>query len=177
MTATVSTPAARPRFRELFDAHVDYVWNTLRRFGIPDAERDDVTQEVFLAVHDLLEDYDATRPFRPWLFAIAYRVALRHRRRVGRRAEDVSEPAALADRVVTRDESSARDARELVLRAVEAIEIHRRAVFVMKELDGHDVPEIAEALGIPLNTAYTRLRLARDEFRAAVERLDKGAPS
>lgn len=40
----------------------------------------------------------------------------------------------------------------------------------MHDVDGHDVPEIATLLSIPLNTAYSRLRLARADFRAAVER-------
>jgi RNA polymerase sigma-70 factor (ECF subfamily) len=56
-------------------------------------------------------------------------------------------------------------------RALEAMEIDRRAVFLMHEVDGFSIPEVAEALAVPLNTAYSRLRLARDEFRERVRRL------
>jgi RNA polymerase sigma-70 factor (ECF subfamily) len=52
-----------------------------------------------------------------------------------------------------------------------SIELPKRAVFVMTEIDGATTPEIAEALAIPLNTAYSRLRLAREEFAAAVQRI------
>ena len=45
---------------------------------------------------------------------------------------------------------------------------------VMAELDGATAPEIAEALGIPLNTAYSRLRVARQRFADAARRLRRG---
>lgn len=159
-------------FRDLFDVHASFVWSTLGRFGVATADRDDALQEVFLHVHDLLPDYDAARPFRPWLFAIAYRVALQHLRKRGRRREELEPPADVAARAGAHDGQHTRDAREIVRRALAAIDIHRRAVFVMKEIEGHDVPEIAEALGIPLNTAYSRLRVAREEFRDAVTRIE-----
>jgi RNA polymerase sigma-70 factor (ECF subfamily) len=161
-------------FRALFDANVAYVWNTLGRLGLAPADRDDGIQEVFLHVHDLLADYDPSRPIKPWLFAIAYRVALQQRRKHGRRREQCETPTEVVTKAGAHDGRSSQEARELVARALASIDIHRRAVFVMKELDGYDVPEIAEALGIPLNTAYSRLRVARDEFRHAVTRLEGG---
>jgi RNA polymerase sigma-70 factor (ECF subfamily) len=164
-----------PSFRELYDAHVAYVWSTLGRLGVTPADRDDALQEVFVHVHDLFADYDSSRPFKPWLFAIAYRVALRHHRKRGRRREQLEPPNDVAAKAGGHDDLRAREAREIVTRALSSIDIHRRAVFVMKEIDGHDVPEIADALGIPLNTAYSRLRVAREEFRDAVARIEGGA--
>ncbi len=171
--ATSEHESIATEFRQLFDAHASYVWNSLRRLGIPDKDRDDLTQEVFMTVHALLDDYDRGRPFRPWLFGIAYRIALRHRRRLGR-GREVPEPSREpVDRTPTAEAALvSKQARELVAAAIEGIELHRRAVFVMKEIDGVDVPDIADALGIPLNTAYSRLRLAREDFRDAVRRLD-----
>src|SRR5262249_9412222 len=64
-----------------------------------------------------------------------------------------------------------RERQRLVLAAIESIDLAKRAVFVMAEIDGHTMPEIATALGIPLNTAYSRLRLARGEFADAARRL------
>ena len=55
-----------------------------------------------------------------------------------------------------------------------ALELDRRAVFVMHDIDGHVMPDIATALGIPLNTAYSRLRLARADFAVAVKRAQGG---
>ncbi len=164
---------ATPTLRELFDAHVVYVWDSLGRLGVPHADRDDAVQEVFLTVNDLLEDFDAARPFRPWVFSIAYRIALRNHRKRGRRREDLEAPEDLAAFARGSDDHDARDAREVVARALDAIDVHRRAVFVMKEIDDCEMTDIATLLGIPLNTAYSRLRLARDEFREAVSRLER----
>ncbi len=61
--------------------------------------------------------------------------------------------------------------RALVLSALDRMPLERRAVFVMHEIDEHSIPDVARALDLPLNTAYSRLRIAREEFAAAVRRL------
>jgi RNA polymerase sigma-70 factor (ECF subfamily) len=165
--------AKAPAFRELFEAEFSYVWNTLRRLGVKEADVNDQAQEVFLIVHGLLPDYDATRPVRPWLFAIAYRVACRYRALARHRYELVEEgttehldPTPLPDQRLESDE-----ARELLLEAIEAIDLPRRAVFVLAEIEEQPMSEIAHALQLPLNTAYSRLRLARADFERAAHRI------
>ncbi len=64
----------------------------------------------------------------------------------------------------------ARQEQNLVIGALATMEEDRRAVLVMHDLDGHSMPVIAEALGLLLNTAYSRLRLARVDFAAEVRR-------
>lgn len=173
------TPSSResvvalPVFAEIFDAHFGYVWNTLRRLGVSEADARDQAQEVFVVVHSLLGDYDPARPIRPWLFGISYRVACRWRALARHRRElamdtppDAVDPAPAADEAL-----AAHEARDLVLRALDTIDLDRRAVLVMNLLDEQPMPEVAEALGIPVNTAYSRLRLAREDFEKAVKRL------
>lgn len=63
-------------------------------------------------------------------------------------------------------------ARDLVLRALSDLDFDRRTILVMHDLEGFQAPEIADVIGAPLNTVYSRLRVARAEFRAAVERLE-----
>jgi RNA polymerase sigma-70 factor (ECF subfamily) len=161
--------ASAPTLRALFDEHVGYVRDSLGRLGVPHADRDDAVQEVFLTVNELLDGFDPTRPFRPWVFAIAWRIALRHHRRRARRREELAEPELVAAKAPTEVHDG--DAREMIACGLAAIDAHRRPVFVMKELDGCAMAEIADLLGIPLNTAWSRLRLARSEFRDAVSRL------
>jgi RNA polymerase sigma-70 factor (ECF subfamily) len=164
-------------FRALFTMHAPYVWNTLRRFGVLPADLEDQTHEVFLQVQRHLGDYDASRPVRPWLFGFAFRIASQHRRRVDRRredsgpdrAEDAVDPAALPDERIASEQN-----RRLVLDALGAIDLDRRAVFVLYEIDGVSMDEIARSLGIPVNTAYSRLRVARGEFATAAKRLKRG---
>jgi RNA polymerase sigma-70 factor, ECF subfamily len=162
-----------PSFRALFESEFDYVWNTMRRLGVRDADTLDQTQEVFLVVHGLLPDYDASRPVRPWLFAIAYRVACRYRALARNRYEvsDDTTPEPVDAALLPDEKLEAEEARALVLEAVQAIELPRRAVFLLAELEEQPVPEIAAALGIPVNTAYSRLRLAREDFERAVSRV------
>lgn len=164
---------AEGTFRRIFETEFSWVWNTLRRLGVSEADALDQTQEVFVVVHGLMPDYDAERPVRPWLFAIAYRVALRYRALARHRyevaAEDPGEPEGSSPR--PDEQLEAEEARALVLEAIEAIDLPRRAVFILAEIDEQPVPEIAAALQIPVNTAYSRLRLAREDFERAVHRL------
>lgn len=173
--AAASAEPERPSLAEVFRDEVDYVWNTFRRLGIPSSDLQDLTQELFLTLHHLMPDYDPSRPIRPWLFTIAYRMAARHQQR-SRREQATGDEYDRPDSSADLDRHlAASEERALVLRALEYVEIHRRAVFVMADIDEVSVPEIAMSLGIPLNTAYSRLRLARQEFREAVRRITAGA--
>lgn len=176
-TIAPSPPAAPPDFRALFDAHFPYVWKTLRRLGVREADLPDVSHDVFIVVARRIADFDPARPMKPWLFGIAYRTAKDHRRLVRHARElpiaddlDPSDPAPLADELLDKAEQQA-----LVRRALATIDEDQRAVFVLFELDGATMPDVVEALGVPLNTAYSRLRLARAAFRVAVNRLSKKA--
>jgi RNA polymerase sigma-70 factor, ECF subfamily len=172
-TSDVRVAAERPDFTALFRAEIGYVMHALRKLGAPERELEDLAHDVFVAVHRKLDDYDPERPVRPWLFGIAFRVASDHRRRAQSRREVLRDgPADIEDVRPSAEEQMARgEDRRLVTRALDAIAIDRRAVFVMHDMDGISVPEIARVLEVPLNTAYSRLRLAREEFRDAVRRL------
>ena len=165
----------RPKVSEVFQAEYSYVSNTLRRLGVREADLEDVAHEVFLAVHRRLSTYDPSRPLRPWLFGIAFRAAsdyrrlARHHREVSDEHIDVADDAPGAD-----DHVFARQARELVGKALDVLDLDKRAVLVMCDIDGHSVPEIAAALNIPLNTAYSRLRLARAQFTSVITALEGG---
>jgi RNA polymerase sigma-70 factor (ECF subfamily) len=168
-----------PSLRDLFVVHAPYVWNTLRRLGIPASDLEDLTHDVFLQIHRHFARYDWTRPVRPWLFGFAYRIASQHRRRTFRRREAFFEPELAVHGGALPDElAAAGEERRLVVAALQAIDLKRRAVFVLHELDGVEMSEIARALEIPANTAYSRLRAARAEFAAAIKRLQsrRGPP-
>jgi RNA polymerase sigma-70 factor (ECF subfamily) len=160
-------------FESVFEAELPYVWNSLRRLGVREADVQDQAQEVFVVVHSLLGDYDRARPMRPWLFGIAYRIACRYRAlaRHRREAPEEAAPEPASSAPAADEAIAAAQSRALVLEALDAIELGRRAVFVMNVIDERPMPEVAEALGIPVNTAYSRLRLAREEFEKAVKRL------
>jgi RNA polymerase sigma-70 factor (ECF subfamily) len=158
-------------FESIFEAEFDYVWNSLYRLGVYERDLEDVTHDVFIDVHRRFAGYDPTRHIRPWLFAFAFRAASDYRRRARYRREvmaetDPSDVTPLADEQLARQE----DLR-LVRAALEKMALERRALFIAHDIDGRAMPEIAESFSIPLNTAYSRLRLARADFAQAIARL------
>ena len=155
-----------PDFRAVFDAEFGYVCRALRRLGVREADLKDVAQELFVSVHARLGDYDRVRPIRPWLFSFAVRYASNYRRLARNQTPDgetKGEPRT--------EDSPQIEARDLVLRALNRLDFDRRAVVVMHDLEGFAAPDIAVQLGVPLNTVYSRIRLARADFREAVEGL------
>lgn len=172
--ASGTPPAARTDhadFRSWFEAHFDYVWHTLRRLGVRPSDLEDLAHDVFLQVFRNLARYEPERPVRPWLFGFAYRVASDYRRRASHRLEVLVETHEPIDSCPGALELlSRREEHAFVHAALETLELKRRAVFILHELDGCSMPEVAASLDIPLNTAYSRLRLARKQFRAACQR-------
>ena len=164
--------AQRPTFRSIFESESSYVCHVVRRFGVPDRDVEDVAHDVFVTVYRRLDDFDPRLPLKPWLFGIAYRVAAAYRRRKANSEIVVDRLPDKADNVPSADERLvAEQRRRLVLRALEALEPDRRAVFLLHDIDGVTIPEVAAGLEIPLNTAYSRLRLARADFTVALRRL------
>jgi RNA polymerase sigma-70 factor (ECF subfamily) len=154
--------------------HAGYVWNSLRRLGVPASDLEDLTHDVFLQVGRHVGDLDPTRPVRPWLFGFAFRVASQHRRRAHRRRETPGEADRMTHPGPAPDEQLvAEERRRLLMAALQRVDIERRAVLVLYEIDHTPMADIAEVLGIPVNTGYSRLRVARAELAAAVRSLQK----
>lgn len=156
-------------FLELFRREESYVQRTLRRLGVSPMDVEDLAHEVFLRVHGSLSSLDRSRPVRPWLFAFCFRVAGNYRRR-RREAPDPdiepADPRPSCEELIEREQD-----RRLVLRALDVLSLEQRAVFVLHCLDEVPVPEVSKTLGVPLGTAYTRLRAARKSFAEEVRRI------
>jgi len=163
----VADGAPRPTLEEVYDRHAAMVWRALRGLGVPADRVDDAVQDVFLVVHRRLGDFEGRASIATWLHAIARRVAGKHRRR------DAGAP-------LDRDHASAEDspletaqrhqAARLVLAILDELDDDKREVFALMELEQLTAPAVATLLGIPLNTVYSRLRLARQRFDAALAR-------
>lgn len=172
-------PGKSSSFRALYEQELSYVCKSLKRLGVPAKDTEDLAQEVFVTAFQRFGTYDAARPLRPWLFGIAFRVASSFRNRAHHRTELVGELPELEDQAASPDETvAASQGRKLVLRALGALNLDRRAIFVLHEIDGVSVPEAAQALSIPVNTAYTRLRAARHDFTEQLRQLRReGGPA
>jgi len=172
------TPGRPPDFLSIYRSEFPYVWKTLRRLGAPAQDLEDLAHDLFVVVHRHLNDFDPDRPLRPWLFGIAVRVVSDFRRSPRSAREILGETAEPVDGAPSPHERlEGTEARAVLMKALDGLDLDRRAVFVMHELDEIPVPEIASTLGIPLNTAYSRLRLARADVAAAIQRFRAGERS
>jgi RNA polymerase sigma-70 factor (ECF subfamily) len=164
----------REVFQSLIAPEIAPLHRFLRRIGVREADLDDVAQEVLIAVGMRLSEYDPTRPVRPWLFAFATRVAASWRRSARSTRESLSATAqdAQSDGAMNAHEwIESKQRRQLVIDSLQELDDEQRVVFVLIELESMSAPEVAAALGVNLNTVYSRLRLARATFTAAVRRL------
>lgn len=163
----VSEPARPPgagldAFDAVYEREFDYVWRTVARFGVPPGDVADGVHEVFLVLYRKWHDLERKDELRPWLFGVARRVASAMR---AKRRDELAdaEPVAAADPLEAK--------RELLYRALDALDDDRRAVIILHDLEGHTGVEIAAILDIPANTVHSRLRLARADLLAAVRKL------
>ncbi|WP_394845464.1 sigma-70 family RNA polymerase sigma factor [Pendulispora brunnea] len=165
--------ASMAEFEQIYRAEFRAVWAFLHRLGARSAALDDLTHDVFVTAYARFSTFDRTRPAKAWLRGIAWRLFADYRRLHYHRHEvdaergehvPISEPSP-DERI------AARQAREMIDEALDALDDDKRAVFVMYEFDGLSVPEIAAAMEAPAPTTSSRLRLAREAFTAALERV------
>lgn len=158
-------------FEAVYAEYVGFVWRCLRNLGVPDRGLDDAAQEVFIAVHRGLAAFRGDSQLRTWLYGIVRNVAYKQARRIRRkdRAEPIDEQ--LMSRAPTPSEHAEEaQAADFVQRFALGLPEKKREVFMLALVEQFSIPEVAEMTGIPLNTAYTRLRAVRTEFREALLR-------
>lgn len=157
----------------IYELHADFAFRTLRALGVPPRDVGDAMQEVFLAVHRTLAGFEERCSMKTWLFTICRSVARDRRRRAHQRYEVVDgglvneEPDQGADMLAHLEHRQRLAELDAILATMDE---DQRLVFVLFEIESMTGGEISEALGIPLGTAYSRLRLARSAFRAEVAR-------
>jgi RNA polymerase sigma-70 factor (ECF subfamily) len=154
-------------WRALYVAQFGYVSRLARNLGTPPAEIDDVIQEVFTIAFRRLNDFQYGQ-LTTWLFRICANVVTDHHRKrrvrtafaalFGPREEEASPqpgPEAQLEQA---------QARVQVGRLLAQMSPKKREVFVLFELEGLSGEEIAERVGCPVDTVWTRLFHARKEF-------------
>jgi RNA polymerase sigma-70 factor (ECF subfamily) len=165
----------KDRVLEAYQQEIPYIFHALRWLGAPPHEIEDLAQDVFIALRRSWPRYDSSRPLRPYLFGVAFRVVSMQRRKQKREVVfaylEVRDGGPGPDEMV-----QAKQARAIVLGALEKVPLRRRAVLVMHDLEGVPMAEVAATLSIPRFTAYSRLRKARMELEAAIRRVVKDAP-
>jgi RNA polymerase sigma-70 factor (ECF subfamily) len=168
---------ARPLdFNAVVAEHGPYIWRVLRRLGVRASDIEDVWQETFIVVHRKLGGFEGRSSIRTWLSAIAVRVASDYRNRAHRRREQATEevpedPAGdVFQRVSQHDEMIERERRALLDKLIAELKPEQREVIVLYEFAELPMQEVADALGCPLQTAYSRLHAARRALEQAARR-------
>jgi RNA polymerase sigma-70 factor (ECF subfamily) len=175
--APAHAPVPADRLTTLFQQHFDLVWRTVRRLGVPPEAIDDAAQEVFVVASRRLAAIEPGKE-RAFLYGTAVRVAADARRSSSRRRIaphgdaplDPTDPAPAPDELVEQ-----KRARELLDELVARLPDDTRPVFVLYELEGLTMEEIASCLEVPPGTVASRLRRGREAFHAAVAKLDRAA--
>lgn len=166
--------AERLDVASIHDDHAEFVWVSLQRLGVPTYDAEDLLQEVFIVVHQRLHSFDHSSRITTWLFGICLRVVSAYRRRAHRRRE---QSVAQVPEERTLDEASPeqaavnRQAGERLRAALDLMDLGKRAIFVMFEIDGLSCDDIAEMLSVPIGTVYSRLHSARSDFDRALLRM------
>jgi len=167
---------ATPRFDEVHREHFGFVYASLLRLGVPPDAIDDAAQDVFVAVHRQLPGFEGRSALRTWLFGVARRVAFRHRRtalRLDAKARalasaPVEAPAGVADALEQAERAA------LLLRALGLLDDDKRAALTLQVFEELSGPELAQLLGVNVDTAYSRIKAARRELRRALVALGVG---
>lgn len=162
-------PTTDEQLAAIYREHFSFVWRSLRRLGVPSAALEDLTQDVFVVAARRLEDFEGRSSMETWLFGIAMRVFLTRRRSDWRHSRKLDELALQAE--PSEDPISKRDAQHTLHTLLDQLDDEKRAIWVLAELEGFTVVEIAEGLEANVNTVYTRLRAARTQMRKAADKL------
>jgi RNA polymerase sigma-70 factor (ECF subfamily) len=151
--------------------YFEFVWRSLRRLGLDEGLADDAAQEVFLVVSRKQPLIQPGRE-RSFLFGTALRVAADFRKQVTRRREVPEEHSAETIDPAPSPESlvGQKQARAALDELLGELPDDVRPVFVLYELEGLEMQEIAELLSLPRGTVASRLRRGRTIFGGAVKR-------
>lgn len=172
VTAAAEAAPAAPSSAEVFRAHGAFVFRLLRRLGVPDADLDDLVQDVFVIVHRALDRYEERSHLRAWLYRITVREASRWRRaRPPQGTVDVEQLVA-SSMAGPEEQAQATEARADFERLLSVLDEERRSVFVLYEIEELSMEDVARAVECPVATAYSRLRSARKLVLAAAKRLE-----
>jgi RNA polymerase sigma-70 factor (ECF subfamily) len=157
-------------FETLYAEHFGFVWRSLRRMGVDPSWVEDAAQDTFVVVHRRLHDLLPNASRTAFLYGIALRVAKDYRRRARRKATDaLNEEGTMSGAEGPFDHTAKAEASRFVESFLATLDEDKRAAFALSELEDMSAPEVSAALGIPLNTVYSRVRIGRERFVAYVK--------
>jgi RNA polymerase sigma-70 factor (ECF subfamily) len=170
-------PVARAvlSFDQVYERHFRFVWRVLRASGLPPSMVEDAAQDVFVVVHRRLSEFECRSDIRTWLFRIASWVVTSERRKLRtKRENEENDEHAVSD---VRDRSAGpleilerSEAIRTLERILGRMDPEKRMAFLLMDIEEMKASEVAEVLEINVNTVYSRLRLAREQFKLLLQK-------
>jgi RNA polymerase sigma-70 factor (ECF subfamily) len=168
---------ASESLRRLWREHAGFVRAAIVRLAGPSLDADDVLQEVFIVAWRRHGDLREGASVRGWLHAIAARTVLAARRKARlRRFFGLDKAEEVAGEGGPGRDFEKAEAASLVYRALDRLSEKKRTVVILFEIEGLSGEEVAEVLGIPKATVWTRLHHARAELLLALSELQRQDP-
>jgi RNA polymerase sigma-70 factor (ECF subfamily) len=157
-------------FDTVFRTHLASVRRTLFSLGVGNAWVDDAAQDVFLIVHQKLSEFEGRSQLSTWIYAVTYRVAQNHRRKAQLRNHEAIPETAVSGEPGPAEQLAQGQAARFVKDFCDKLSDAKRDAFVLCVLEQRAAPEVAEVLGVNVDTIYSRVRKVREEFRQALAR-------
>lgn len=163
-------------FDQIYATWYDEVSRWIRAMGGPEAEREDLVQDVFVVVHRRLGDFDG-RNLPGWLYQIARRRVRDFRRllwvkHLVVRRNPLPEGLTLV-RPSPAEDLETKEKRKLLERLLDKLGDSERAALVLFEVEGYSGQQIAAVQGVPLNTVWARIHKARKKLQSYLERFER----
>lgn len=151
---------------ELVHSNHRFIWRLLGRLGVPEADLDDATQQVFMVLTQRSDLEIWVGSERAFLFGIALKVARTQKRSRARRRESSAAPPQLIAAAEASPEALTEQqrARRLLDEILESMPMDLRLPFVLFEIEDVGTADIASLLNLPSGTVASRLRRAREWF-------------
>lgn len=164
-----------PPFADIYKTYISFVWSMTRYLGVQQGDLDDVVQEIFVIIHGRLHTIEQPESLRSWIYSVVRRTVSRYHRTKRTRLINTGtvrmEPEPVPLELCTPQQMVEQSEQVQLLQSLlEKLDPPKREVFVLTEVEEMTAPEIAAAIGIPLNTVYSRLRAARLELEEALQR-------
>lgn len=176
------TPFAPPTFERVYAETFPAAWRMVRRMGVADTSVDDVVQEAFVAVYRNLFRFNGASTVKTWVLGVTmgvvrnYRRAWRRKRAGCALATVVEDPDLIPAAALDPHQHLTRaEAGRLVQQVLNGMNEEKASLFILVEIEGLTAVEVAQGLGLNVQTIYSRLASARREFERGLLRAQLGS--
>jgi len=152
-------------FEDLYKKASGFVYNVALSVTNNKSDADEITQDVFIKIYKNIGKFRSLSSIKTWIYRIAVNTAINHKKASQKHTENREDPEtafrSIAAKERVRDNVAKKDAKERISKLLTILNPDQRACILLREIEGLDYKEIANVLGVNINTVRTRLKRAR----------------